>query len=63
MSGFLLCDPTWERTGGARGMGFFVWRIVPVHAFSYGLQYIRRPVVRVKQADAPFLPKTGQLII
>ena len=64
MSGLLPCDPIWEGTGGARGMfGLFRLSKFPVHALSYGFQYIRRSVLRIAQTAAPFPPKLVQLLI
>ena len=64
MSGLFPCDLTWEGTGGARGMfGLFRLANFPVHALSYGFQYIVRSALRVEQTAASFLPKLVQLLI
>ena len=52
---FLLILPGKEQAVLLEYLGFLVWRFFPVHALSYGFQYIRRFVMRVAQiAVLPF---------
>ena len=63
LGSFLVVLPRKEQVVLAECSGFFVWRIFPVHALSYGFQYIRRSVLRVGKTSAPFLLKIVQLLI
>ena len=52
---FLVALPGKEQVMLVGCLGFLVCRIFPVHALSYGFQYIRRSVLRVAQtAVLPF---------
>ena len=54
-SGLLLCGPPWkEQAVLVECLGFLVWHFFSVHALSYGIQYMRRSVLRVGQSGLPF---------
>ena len=61
---FLVVLPRTEQAVLAECLGFLVWRFLPVHVLSYGLQYVRRPcLARRTSCCAPFLLKITQLQI
>ena len=63
MSGLLSCAPTWEGTGGARGIfGLYRLAIYSCKRVIVWVQYIRRSVLRVGQTAAPCLPKTAPFL-